>query len=45
MSEITAKMIERGAGADPDARRRRSDARRLREVRARMGARADVDSS
>ena len=44
MSEITAKMIERGAGADPDARRRRSDARRLREVRARMGARADVDS-
>jgi two-component system cell cycle sensor histidine kinase PleC len=43
MSEITAEMIERRAGADPDALRRRRDARRLREVRARMGVRADVE--
>jgi two-component system cell cycle sensor histidine kinase PleC len=45
MSKITAEMIERGAGADPDAQRRRRDARRLREVRERMGARASVHAS
>ena len=44
MSEITAEMIERRAGADPDALRRRRDARRLREVRARMGVRADAET-
>jgi two-component system cell cycle sensor histidine kinase PleC len=38
MSEITAEMIERGAGSDPVAQRRRRDARRLRELRLRMGA-------
>jgi two-component system cell cycle sensor histidine kinase PleC len=36
MNEVTAEMIERGAGTDALARRRRRDAQRLRDVRARL---------
>jgi two-component system cell cycle sensor histidine kinase PleC len=38
MDQVTAEMIERGAGSDPAAQRRRRDARRLRDVRAQLGS-------
>jgi two-component system cell cycle sensor histidine kinase PleC len=42
MKEVTAEMIERGAGTDAHARRRRRDAQRLREVRSRLASGSEL---